>query len=551
MRALAEACAVPGFPAEPVVVIADRPDAAGLEVAHGLGLETAVVDRREHSTRESFDAALDDMITARGADLVCLAGFMRLLGPDFVARWRDRLVNIHPSLLPAFKGLDTHARVLAAGVRFTGCTVHFVRPELDAGPIIVQAKVPVLPGDDAASLAQRVLEEEHRIYPLAVRRIAEGRVHVEGEAVVVDGAATLLAPKLAAAHLQGGAMRSPNAPVGAYRARDGWIAVTLVRESHFAGLCRVLGRPELAADPRFDTGEKRAGREAELREIAAAALTQRTRAEWLEAFGAARVLSNPINDPAYWLADPHVLAADAVPLLEQAGVDPVPRVLEEEHRIYPLAVRRIAEGRVHVEGEAVVVDGAATLLAPKLAAAHLQGGAMRSPNAPVGAYRARDGWIAVTLVRESHFAGLCRVLGRPELAVDPRFDTGEKRAAREAELREIVAAVLARRTRAEWLEAFGATGVLSNPVNDPTDWLADPHVLAADAAPLLEQAGVGPVPVPRVPGLPDAAHANLAAGAPRIGEHGVDVLAEIGYRPEEIAEMRDCGALAGPPDTTE
>lgn len=189
MRALAEACAAPGFPAETAVVIADRPDAAGLAAARGLGLEAAVVDRREHATRESFDAALDAAIAARGADLVCLAGFMRLLGPDFVARRRDRLVNIHPSLLPAFKGLDTHARALAAGVRFAGCTVHFVRPALDAGPIIVQAAVPVRPGDDAACLARRVLAEEHRIYPLAVRWIAEGRVRVAGETVVVDGAA--------------------------------------------------------------------------------------------------------------------------------------------------------------------------------------------------------------------------------------------------------------------------------------------------------------------------------------------------------------------------
>ena len=194
MRALAKACAAPGFPAEPAVVIADRPDAAGLAAACGLGLETAIVDRRKHATRESFDAALDAGIAAHGADLVCLAGFMRLLGPDFVARWRDRLVNVHPSLLPAFKGLDTHARALAAGVRLAGCTVHFVRPALDAGPIVVQAAVPVRPGDDAAGLGRRVLAEEHRIYPLAVRWIAEGRVRVAGEAVVVDGAAATLNP---------------------------------------------------------------------------------------------------------------------------------------------------------------------------------------------------------------------------------------------------------------------------------------------------------------------------------------------------------------------
>ena len=213
-----------------------------------------------------------------------------------------------------------------------------------------------------------------------------------------------------------------------------------------------------------------------------------------------------------------------------------------------LFARRGGAGR-HIEVD--LMQGAAALLAPKLAEAHLQDGAMRSPNAPAGAYRARDGWIAVTLVRESHFADLCRVLGRPELVADPRFDTGEKRAEREAELRGIVAAVLARRTRAAWLEAFGAAGVLCNPVNDPADWLADPHVLAVDAAPLLEQAGVGPVPVPRVPGLPDSAHANLAAGAPGIGEHGAAVLAEIGYRADEIAKLRDCGALAGPPDEAE
>ena len=139
----------------------------------------------------------------------------------------------------------------------------------------------------------------------------------------------------------------------------------------------------------------------------------------------------------------------------------------------------------------------------------------------------------------------------PELAADPRFDTSEKRAGREAGLRKIAAAVLARRTHAEWLEAFGATGVFSNPVNGPVDWFADPHGLVADTAALLEWAALGPASVPRTPGLPDAAHANLAAGAPRIGEHGVDVLAEIGYRAEEVAEMRDCGALAGPPDTTE
>ncbi len=190
MGALLAACRTPGFPAAPAAVIADCPDAAGLELARDAGVDTVVVDRRDHATRDSFDAALDSTIRERGADLVCLAGFMRLLGGAFVARWRDRLINVHPSLLPAFKGLDTHARVLAAGVRFTGCTIHFVRPAMDSGPIIVQAAVPVHRGEDADRLAARVLAEEHRIYPLAVRWIAEGRVRIRDEIVTVDGTAS-------------------------------------------------------------------------------------------------------------------------------------------------------------------------------------------------------------------------------------------------------------------------------------------------------------------------------------------------------------------------
>ncbi len=130
---------------------------------------------------------MDEALRAAGVELVCLAGFMRLLSPAFVERWQDRLINIHPSLLPSFKGLDTHERALAAGVRVHGCTVHFVRPAMDEGPILVQAAVPVLPADDAHALAERVLAEEHRIYPLAVRLIAEGRVRVDGGRAVVDG----------------------------------------------------------------------------------------------------------------------------------------------------------------------------------------------------------------------------------------------------------------------------------------------------------------------------------------------------------------------------
>jgi phosphoribosylglycinamide formyltransferase-1 len=187
LQALIDACAAPGFPAEIRLVLSNRADAAGLERAARAGIATRIVPHRDFATREAFDAAIDAVLTEAGIELVCLAGFMRLLGGAFVARWRDRLINIHPSLLPAFRGLDTHGRALAAGVRFSGCTVHFVRAEVDDGPIIVQAAVPVLPGDDVERLAARVLEAEHRAYPLALRLIAEGRVRVIGERVEIAG----------------------------------------------------------------------------------------------------------------------------------------------------------------------------------------------------------------------------------------------------------------------------------------------------------------------------------------------------------------------------
>jgi phosphoribosylglycinamide formyltransferase 1 len=178
LQALIDACAPRDFPAEIRLVLSNRGNAPGLERAAQAGIPTQVISHRDHATREAFDAALDAALRAAGVELVCLAGFMRLLGAAFVERWRDRLVNIHPSLLPAFRGLDTHARALAAGVRFTGCTVHFVRAAVDDGPIIVQAVVPVLPGDDSEALAARVLAAEHRAYPLALRLIAEGRTRV-------------------------------------------------------------------------------------------------------------------------------------------------------------------------------------------------------------------------------------------------------------------------------------------------------------------------------------------------------------------------------------
>ena len=184
MVALAEACADPAFPAEIVLVLSNEPAAAGLERAREFGIPTAALDHRAFPDRAAFDAAVTARLRAAGAEFVCLAGFMRLLTAGFVGQWRDRLLNIHPSLLPAFRGLDTHGRALAAGVRLHGCTVHFVRPELDDGPIVMQAAVPVLPDDTAESLAARVLAQEHRLYPAALRLVAGGAARVEGERVV-------------------------------------------------------------------------------------------------------------------------------------------------------------------------------------------------------------------------------------------------------------------------------------------------------------------------------------------------------------------------------
>ena len=189
MRALIEAARAADYPADIVRVISNRPDAGGLAHAAEAGIATDVVDHKAFLGRDKFEAELDRRLKDAEVELICLAGFMRLLTSRFVDAWKDRLINIHPSLLPAFPGLDTHARALAAGVRFTGCTVHFVRTEMDAGPIIVQAAVPVLPGDDEERLAARVLEAEHRAYPLALLLVAGGRASVRGDSVVIEGAA--------------------------------------------------------------------------------------------------------------------------------------------------------------------------------------------------------------------------------------------------------------------------------------------------------------------------------------------------------------------------
>jgi len=177
MAALIEAARVPDYPAEIALVLSNVSDAAGLARASHAGIATAVVDHQPFGKdREAFDGALDATLQAHHIDIVCLAGFLRVLGTRFVERWNGRLINIHPSLLPAFKGLHTHERAIAAGSKEHGATVHFVVPELDSGPIIEQASVPVLPGDTPDALAARVLEVEHRIYPLALKRLAEGRI---------------------------------------------------------------------------------------------------------------------------------------------------------------------------------------------------------------------------------------------------------------------------------------------------------------------------------------------------------------------------------------
>lgn len=188
MLALIEAAKDKNYPAEIALVVSNEPSAVGLQRAAASGVATAVVDHRPFGKdREAFERALHQVLEANKIELVCLAGFLRLLTPWFVRQWDGRLLNIHPALLPAFKGLDTHARALKDGVKEHGATVHFVVPEMDSGPIIAQGAVPILPGDTEAALAARVLEVEHQIYPRALRLVAEGRVTVADGRCLIDG----------------------------------------------------------------------------------------------------------------------------------------------------------------------------------------------------------------------------------------------------------------------------------------------------------------------------------------------------------------------------
>jgi phosphoribosylglycinamide formyltransferase-1 len=200
LQALIDAASEPAFPAEIALVVSNIPEAQGLMRAKACGVAVRTIPHRAFVSREEFDAAMDAALREHGIELVCLAGFMRILSDGFVKAWEGRIINIHPSLLPAFKGTEVHRRVLEAGVRVTGCTVHFVVPELDSGPIIAQAAVPVLTGDTEDSIAARTLAAEHRLYPLALKLIAEGSARLRDDRTEFTGdlpaSGTLFSPSL-------------------------------------------------------------------------------------------------------------------------------------------------------------------------------------------------------------------------------------------------------------------------------------------------------------------------------------------------------------------
>jgi len=186
LQALIDAAKDPAYPAEIVVVISNRPGAQGLERAAQVGIPAVTIDHKAYESREAFEAEVQKALDAHGAELVTLAGFMRVLTNSFIERWPNKIVNIHPSLLPSFPGVHVHEQALEAGVKVSGCTVHFVVPEVDAGPIIGQAVVPVHDNDTPDALAARILNAEHKLYPTCLRLIAEGRVRIEKGRTLVD-----------------------------------------------------------------------------------------------------------------------------------------------------------------------------------------------------------------------------------------------------------------------------------------------------------------------------------------------------------------------------
>ena len=183
MEALIAAARDPDYPAEIALVLSNRPDATGLATARSAGVAVAAVDHNIYAGREEFERSMQAMLEIHRIELICMAGFMRLVTPWFIARWQGRMLNVHPALLPAFRGLRTHERALAAGVKIHGCTVHFVVPAMDEGPILAQAAVPVLDTDTADTLGRRVLAQEHRIYPAALARVARGGLTIQGNRV--------------------------------------------------------------------------------------------------------------------------------------------------------------------------------------------------------------------------------------------------------------------------------------------------------------------------------------------------------------------------------
>ena len=195
LKALINACNQPDFQGEIALVISNRPGAAGLKIAEAAGIPTLTIDHKLYETRDAFDAEMNKALTKAGVELLCNAGFMRILSDGFVEKWHNRHLNIHPSLLPSFKGIHVHKRVLEAGVRISGCTVHFVRPAMDEGPIIAQAAVPVLPDDTEETLADRVLAAEHRLYPHALRLVVDGHIRVDGEKIMTSHESVGTAPE--------------------------------------------------------------------------------------------------------------------------------------------------------------------------------------------------------------------------------------------------------------------------------------------------------------------------------------------------------------------
>ena len=189
LAALIDACKASDFPAEIICVVSNCENAPGLAFAEAEEIATEVIPHTAYSNRAAFDAAINEELVSRGVEIICLAGFMRLFTAEFMKQWQDRILNIHPALLPSFKGLNAQQQALDAGVRIAGCTVHFSRFDTDSGPIVAQAAVPVLPNDNAATLSVRILKAEHQIYPLALRLVAEGRVKVVGDQAITDGTA--------------------------------------------------------------------------------------------------------------------------------------------------------------------------------------------------------------------------------------------------------------------------------------------------------------------------------------------------------------------------